>query len=232
MVSPARAHVLRTTAALASQTGAATARHHANGYELMLAKLDEDRRRLKQIQSVQRKIEVKREILPDYIPWVEGVLTGGAGVQDDVLTTIMLWRIDVGDFDGALQIASYAIKHDLVMPDRFERSVACLIAEEIADTALAADQATQAEYGHELYACEQLTADQDMPDQVRAKLLKACAYAMIAKQGQADDVQGNSTALDYLKRALKLHEKVGVRKDIEIIERKLRNSAKPQTEQG
>jgi len=48
----------------------------------MARKLDDDRRRLKDIQSTERKIDVKREILPDYDDYVAGVLAGNAGVQD------------------------------------------------------------------------------------------------------------------------------------------------------
>ncbi|MBN4688500.1 terminase, partial [Escherichia coli] len=109
----------------------------ANAYELMLAKLAEDRRRLKEVQSIERKIEIKRQILPDYAPWVQGALEAGRGGQDAVLMTVMVWRIDVGDFAGALDIAAYALRHGLVLPDQYQRDAATLIAEEIADQALA-----------------------------------------------------------------------------------------------
>jgi hypothetical protein len=227
---------MRIQAALAAQTGAAEQRHHATGYELMLAKLDQDRRRLKDIQSIERKISVKRELLPEYEPWVEGVLAGDAGVQDDVLMTVMLWRIDTADFTGALSISRYAIAHQLVMPDRFERTTACLIAEEFADTTLNAEATTQASYWAELYACEKLTADQDMPDRVRAKLFKACAYSLIAtlaESSENEDVgSARHLALEYLKRALQLHDRCGVKKDIERLEREIKNSVEASKGQG
>ncbi|UJB21885.1 phage terminase small subunit [Lysobacter gummosus] len=53
--------------------------------------LGEHRRRLKSVQSVERKVEMKRRILPEYAPWIDGVLQGGRGGQDKVLMTVMVW---------------------------------------------------------------------------------------------------------------------------------------------
>ncbi len=123
--SPAKAHFLRVTAA---QEAAATAPHQgmegANAYELQLAQLYQDRSRLKNIQSGEGKAALKVELLPAYQPYISGVLQAGKGAQDEVVTTVMLWRIDAGDYAGALDIANYVLAHDLVMPDRFARTAA------------------------------------------------------------------------------------------------------------
>ncbi|WP_018606790.1 phage terminase small subunit [Uliginosibacterium gangwonense] len=221
MINHAKAHMERCLAALAAQQGVANARHHATGYELMLAKLDEDRRRLHQIQSTQRKIAVKRELLPEYAAWVEGVLAGKSGVQDDVFMMVMLWQIDVADFASALTLARYALAHKLVMPERFKRSTACLIAEEMAETTLRASTVDQAKYAECLADCMALTASEDMPDEVRATLHKAAAYAMLAQKKVTPDRLRQCLA--WLQRALQLYERVGVKKDIERIERELKN---------
>ena len=130
---------------LAAQEAAAasplTSMEGATAYELQLAQLLQDRLRLKQVQSNQGKAELKAQLLPAYIPYVQGVLEAGKGAQDEVLTTIMVWRIDAGDFAGALEIAAYVLEHKMIMPDRFERSTGCLIAEEIAEAALKAQKA-------------------------------------------------------------------------------------------
>lgn len=217
--SPAKQHFHRAQAAQ-RQSSDAPVRADANAYELMLAKLTEDRRRLHDIQSIDRRADVKRELLPDYTAWVEGALEGDYGVQDDVLMTIMVWCIDVGDLVGALQIADYAIKHKLAMPDQYKRQTGCLIAEEFADYALRIDVISP-EVTEQLQAANDLTAKEDMPDQVRAKLLKAVGYGL-AQSGDASLLQ---SALDHLKHALGLHAKVGVKKDIERIEREVKNSA-------
>lgn len=216
-MSPARAHRERALAeARAAEVPANRA--DANGYELMLAKLAEDRRRLHDIQSIERKIEVKREILPEYGPWVEGVLAGDHGVQDDVLMTVMVWRVDIGDLPGALQIAAYALVHDLAMPDQYKRTTGCLIAEEFADSVLKSTEPIQRETTEILMTTAEALADQDMPDEVRAKLMKAIGYGL-------DQLGNKEAAKDFLTRALGLHEKVGVKKDIERIEREIKNSA-------
>ncbi|HBO5145585.1 TPA: terminase, partial [Pseudomonas aeruginosa] len=125
--SPAKAHFLRVTAA---QEAAATAPHQgmegANAYELQLAQLYQDRSRLKNIQSGEGKAALKVELLPAYQPYISGVLQAGKGAQDEVVTTVMLWRIDAGDYAGALDIADYVLAHDLVMPDRFARTAGCV----------------------------------------------------------------------------------------------------------
>lgn len=219
MSSPARKHFERTSAAT-SRAAEAQGPRDANGYELMLLKLAEDKRRLKDVQSMERKAEVKRQLLPEYGPWIEGVLKGKQGVQDDVLMTVMVWRIDAGDYFGALEIARYAIKHKLSMPDQYKRTTACLIAEEMADAAIKAYEGGIAIDVETLQAAAEITVEEDMPDEVRAKLYKAIGYAMSADKSKT----GIGKALDYLKRALGLHDKAGVKKDIEKLERELKNS--------
>nr|WP_239831335.1 phage terminase small subunit [Yersinia enterocolitica] len=88
----------------------------------MLLKLNEDKRKLKQVRSQERKAELKRQLLPDYLPWVSGVLSEGKGAQDAIVMTIMIWRLDAGDIPGALDIARYALRYQLVPTDRFTRS--------------------------------------------------------------------------------------------------------------
>ncbi len=223
--SPAKSHFERAHAAQ-RQTADTTVRPGANAYELMLAKLTEDKRRLHDIQSLDRRADVKREILPDYAAWVDGALQGDHGVQDDVLMTVMVWRIDAGDFAGALQIAAYAIQHKLAMPDQYKRSTGCLVAEEFADHALRLETISP-EVTEQLQAANELTAEEDMPDEVRAKLLKAIGYGM-SQAGDQSNPEARpvllARALDMLKRALGLHDKAGVKKDIERLEREIKNS--------
>ncbi len=221
MTSPAKAHFLRVTAAQASASAAADDQplENASAYELMLLKLAEDRRRLKDVQSMEAKAELKRKLLPDYAPWVEGIIAAGKGAQDDVLMTVMLWRIDAGDFAGALDIAEYALPYKLVMPDRYQRSTATTLVEEIADAAKRARDGKQPFDIAILQRCQALTEAEDMHDQVRAKLHKELGLLQ-----EASDPAG---ALANLTRAKALHDKVGVVKDIERIEKAIKNNSAP-----
>ncbi|NML31794.1 phage terminase small subunit [Paraburkholderia antibiotica] len=189
--------------------GAAT-RMQARAQDLMRAKLATDQQRLKATKSIARKIEIKREVLPDYAAYVAEVLAQDAGTQDDVLLTLMVWLIDVGSIDAALAIAQYAIRHGLAMPAPFERSLAEVIAESIAET-------PDVPAGLLARAIE-LTDGHDMVDQVRAKLYKAYGLAIAA--------DSPATAADALRRALALNDKIGVKRDIARIEASISVSGK------
>ncbi|WP_158935344.1 phage terminase small subunit [Burkholderia sp. S171] len=213
MKSPAQRHFERVSAEQAAASAApGESLAGANAYELMLVKLSTDRRRLKSIASIEQKIKVKRdELLPDYVDYVAGALSGGRGAQDDVLTTVMIWRIDAGDYAGALDIARYAIKHRMTLPDQYDRPLATAIAEEFAEAALADFKKGIAIDFVQLGEVAELTAPADMHDQVRAKMHKAIGYAV-----QSID---SALALQHLRRALELDSRVGVKQDIARIEK-------------
>jgi tetratricopeptide (TPR) repeat protein len=219
MRSPAQRHYERVSAELAAASAApGGSLAGASAYELMLAKLATDRRRLKSIASIERKIDVKRaELLPEYADYVTGALRGGRGAQDDVLTTVMIWRVDAGDFAGALDIARYALAHRMTLPDQYDRPLATAIAEEFAQAALAAFKLGDTFDAGQLVEVMTLTGSADMHDQVRAKLHKALGKAL-----QQSD---KAAALDHLRRALQLDERAGVKQDIARLETELGNAA-------
>lgn len=194
----------------------------ASGYELMLVKLATDRARLSDVQSAQRKAEVKRELLPDYADYVAGVLEGGRGAQDDVLATVLVWRIDAGDYAGALDIARYAVAHKLKLPDQFARELPVALAEEFADAALKALQQPGGTFSASLLAdVAALTDGEDMPDQVRAKLLKAYGLAVKVDPLDKDTRWQYDQALQALRLAAELNPAAGVKQEIGRIEKAL-----------
>lgn len=197
-------------------------------YELMLAKLQQDQLRLKQVQSNRNKALLKAELLPEYADYVAGVLAGGKGAQDDVFVTVMLWRFDAGDFAGGLQAATYVLQHDLKMPERFNRTTGCVVAEEIAEAAL---RALKAGTGFDLEVTLQanaLTASHDMPDGARAKLMLAIGrlYALKVKDDASGEDLGNLVnAKEYLTKAISLYSACGAKKDLERVDRLLKKHA-------
>lgn len=193
-LSPARQHRLRVQAEQAAREGGSV--RHASGYDLMLLQLAEDRRRLKGVQSTVKKAEIKVELLPKYVAWAEGVLAAGGAQQDDVLMYVMLWRIDAGDYAGALEIGRHALRHGWVMP-LGNRNVQTVLAEEMADAAQSAMLAATGFDADLLLQTLELTDGLDMPDQSRARLHKAIgavlsesnpAYAM---GGDLDQLAAN-----------------------------------------
>ncbi|MCC5882467.1 MAG: terminase [Halomonas sp.] len=228
MTSPARKHFQRVSAAKAAGTAEPARPQTGDQYELHAAALWEARRTLKDIKSVQAKIAKKRELLPEFDDYVAGVLESGNGAQDDVLMTVLVWCIDIGDLNGALDIAEYAMRHNLKTPDRYERDTPSLIAEEIAEQALrmlTEENADTHAIASILGRTAEIVADHDMHDEIRAKLHKALGYAL--RQDGSPDM-----ALEHLQHALSLNDRVGVKKDIEKLERELKNAAPGDTAQG
>jgi len=210
-------------------------------YELLLARLAEHRRTLKDIQSVEEKGRYKAAALADFEPWVAGVMKGGSGAADEVLTTMIAWHVDAGNYAQALNLAAYAIKHGLTMPDQFVRTVPVFIMDELTNAALSGRMAASVGPDNDgldnaaiaalLARVLKLTEKHDAPDPVRAKLLKAHAYAMLGKLGRSDfdtatlEPRVAQTALAELQRATTLNDAVGVKKDMSKIEGFLKKKA-------
>lgn len=189
-----------------------------DAYELHLAAIIEDTRRLHDIQSIERKVEAKRDLLPNYEEYVKGVLEAAPGHQDEVLMTLMVWYLDVGDLSTGLDIAEYAVNHGLETPDRYQRSTANLVAETVADYALNSEgEDPDLEIIEAVKRTVDMFGESDMHDQVKAKLFKAYGYRLWILEKPEE-------AKEALERALKLNDRVGVKKDIEALKKELKNS--------
>ena len=186
-------------------------------------RLRHDIQRLRQIKSVDRKIAAKREMLPEYRAWCDGLLDAGRATTgntleptgaDDVLPTIMVWHLDVGDWWRALDLAAFALRFALPMPSRYERDAATLVLELIADAALKVQARSDVFPLDVLEAVEALTDGIDMHDQPRAKLLKAIGAELIRAAGMSTGdaiVPTIDRAAAVLTKAQDLHDRVGVK---------------------
>lgn len=196
-----------------------------SAYEQQLHRLRIDQRRLSQFQSHITRAEMKREMLPAYDGWLDGVLTANSGQSDEIVTTCMVWSVDAGLYRDALRLAEYVIGHNLPMADKYQRTAACFVVDQLSEAALLnfkiASTNNPAIEIDILLRLQELTADKDMPDEARAKLLKAIGYTLRQSTNQADQ----ASALIWLQRALAAHTDVGVKKDIEVLERNLKKAA-------
>lgn len=230
--TPAQRHLQRKLSIIAVAAVPEGSEPQGSAYELMLVQLAEDRRRLKDIQSIERKIEAKRQFLPNYDTWVDAVLAAGTGAQDLIFTTVLVWQIDAGNYRRALEMAPYAVSHDLALPDQYDRNLGTVLIDEFGAAALGGKM-TNAEAREYLPQVLHGTRELDAPDQARAKLYKAMGFALIGKTGSAEvDLAAVSDGdardgLELLQRALALFEQVGVKKDIERLERRLKPAAPP-----
>ena len=237
MPSPFRKHQQHVRAAMAaaaiSAAGQAPEIDDSNPaaaeYRQLLAALHNDLRTLHEIQSVQEKIARKREMIDTYLPWVNGALEAGAegrAVQDEIVVTVMIWALDIQNWTLALDLGEHVLKHGLALPDRYKRTPATLIAEEVADAAKADLASVPLDV---LHRTGDLTNDSDMPDQVRAKLFRAVGL-LAAHEAEHFDPEAESAiaggkaamvevALVSLRDAIRYDKNVGVKKQIEQLER-------------
>lgn len=225
MKSPARKHFEQVSAAKAAGVAKPGQQQGGEQYELHARALYEARRTLKKIKSTQAKIEEKRKMLPDFMPYVDGVLSEGKGAKDDVLMTLMIWCIDVSDFEKALEIGAYAMKHDIDTPDQFDRDTVSILAEEIAEgvkAQLEKEGADADALANVMARTVVVVGDHDMHDQIKAKMHKSYGYALRA----AEDPEG---ALEQLKHALELNEKIGVKQDIQRLESAIKKQGEQAT---
>lgn len=223
--SPAKAHRNRVLAAReAEQKAAGGLRAGGTEFERHMLLMQEHRLRLKQIQSDEGKAEFKRDALHEYSAYIDGVLQADAGGEDEVVTTTMVWAIDAGLYEPALALAAYVLRHGLGMPDRFKRTTGCLVAEEIAEAALQAHAAGKPFEQNVLAKAMELTASQDMPDEVRAKLHLASARVLLSRGSEEAPLHRIyvEEAVTWLKRAIELHGACGGKKDLERAERLLK----------
>ncbi|EXC02625.1 phage small terminase subunit [Acinetobacter baumannii 342950] len=217
MLSPARRHLLKAKAAIeaakADEFGGV--RPDASVYQLQLTELKNDIHVLRSIQSQEKRTEAKKELIPKHMPYVEGVIKSGAKVeQDEVITTIMLWCFDCGMFDQGLSLAEYALQNELKMPDSFSRSTATVIVEEIGNAARVAHKAGEDFNLETLEKAFELTAEHDMPDEVRAKLFVGLGRSSLKNESYR-------AAVSYFETALKLHENCGCKQELQKAEKLL-----------
>ncbi|HGM5349218.1 TPA: phage terminase small subunit [Serratia marcescens] len=230
MLTPAQKHFQRVMAERHGKT-----EEHSDAartaHEQILHRLRMDQSALKKVQSDQAKAAMKKQLLPHYEGWIEGTLEGDSGRQDEVIVTLMIWAIDTADYPLAVRIGRYVIAHDLAMPDRFRRTAATALVEELCDPILvqvkADDTADLTPYLSVLDDLAQIVDGKDMPDQVLAKLFKVRGFAL--RNGtEADQV----TALGLLRQAIKLDAGAGVRKEIERLARLVKKASLATADKG
>lgn len=249
--SPALAHRQRVVAGLSTRTMLAEHAARAGAppmpesgpvaseYQSMLARLHEDLRRLHEIQSTDAKVALKRELIIGYLPWVEGVLTSiieGAAPQDEILVTIFIWALDTRDWQLALDLFAHIDEHRLQLPERFHRSPRGVLLSEMGDAAINEPGTVS----HEFLLAIRPGPDpvSDVKDETMARVQRAIGESW-ARQAEEFDPAGESApaggkamlvdaALSALREALRLDQKVGVKKQIEQLEREAKKLAPPE----
>lgn len=236
---PVRGAAPAPAAAPSPAAGANTASPAARAEREIALRLTHDLRRLKEIRSIDRKVAAKREMIPEYVAWVRGVLEAdagvGTGIAAEVVPTIMVWLIDIAEYFDALDLLPFMLRHKVAMPARYQRDAATIVVEEIATAAAKVQNAGEAFPPSVLVHVEELTGHLDIHDEVRAKLLKAIG---IERLRDAEEMEAGApalphlvTALNVLRNAQRLNGRVGVKDRIKRAEKLIAacNATLPET---
>lgn len=200
-------------------------------YQLLLGVLAEHKRKLSTISSMEAKAVYKAQAVQQFDGWVDGVLQSGTGEPDEIVSAMLPWNADAGNYRRALDIATYCIEHKLAMPDEFRRNIPEFLMDVFSEKAEKGNLGTIEEVKAWLGEVIELTQGLDCLDQPKARILKMHAFALIGKIASSEfvteglDVHQAVAALKELRRAFELNSKVGVKKDIEKLERYIRNTA-------
>ena len=240
-VAPAGGAAVAPAAEILPASGAANASPADIAARQIGLRMTHDLRRLKEIRSIDLKIAAKREMLPEYRPWVQGIIAAdngvGAGLAAEVVPTCMVWLIDIGDFENALSLAEFVLRHKVAMPSRYERDAATIIVEEIADAAMKAQNSNESFSIEILHEVADLTGHCDIHDQVRAKLFKAIGAELLDRGADAAPEDAKPVleqALASLTEAQRLNDRAGVKDKIKRVNKLLAAiaAAAPAPEQG
>lgn len=220
MHNPARAHKEAEAARAAAQNSGLAALEPYQKLQLAMAK---DKQLLKAIKGLPDKAVAKRDMLPKYRNWLDEVMASGApDPKDTVFATAVLWLIDSGEPDAAMPYVRFAIEHDMQAADDYQRSLPDLMIEETAAQIEAGCTITL----DNIESLAALVTEKDpenglhvlnLYDQVRAKYLKAAAERYEEQGSQTHDHR----ALQYYEQALTYNSRVGVKKRIDALKKKL-----------
>ena len=176
-------------------------------YRTYKVKIEIELAQMSRFRSISKRNSIKESVIPDYMNYVQSVISGDSGLQDNVLVTVMIWCIDVGRYADALLMAGYAIKHRLKMPDDYKRTLPEFVAEEFSNKAISG---IRADYLLDsLEQIDELTLNEDLTDEIRAKLHKAMGMAWMKAS--------NEKALEHFNRALEFNPKATVKRLIKGI---------------
>ncbi len=159
-----------------------------NLFEQLQAAMQTDVARIKGVNKLSDKQEIKRHLLPNYLPFVENYVTEEHDYPCDIAVQVMVWLFDIDDIEKALAIGTYLVRTGTnQLPIKFSRDLPTFIIDETYEWAkiqLQAEQ-TASPYLDDLIS----TIEQDEWDKSWKlhPLLISKAYAMLAKHKEREE---------------------------------------------
>lgn len=185
-------------------------------YNLMVVALEADLSTLKGTADVAERAAMKKDMLPKYMDYLDAYRAFGARHPNEVLTYAIIWSLDVGDLETALELADLAIEQQQILPARFQRDLPTFVADEIHDWA---ERQIAADHSPEPYlsaVIERMETGQWVVSQiiVAGKLYKqAGLYALGSDLKQ--------TALALFEQGMKINPKAGLKTRIKELKESL-----------
>lgn len=231
-MSVIRDHKLRHQAQQAAAKAAATgqvADSTADSLHLQLIALEDDIARLRRLDRIADRVELKRtELLPKYRPFVEAYLAEGKTHSNPVLATLTCWLFDVGELDTAIAWALRCIELGQGTPDTIKRDWPHFVADTVLEWA---EPMAAAGHSPDPYFSQvlKLVADSwKLNEQLTAKWFKAAGLMLLRGEDgkpQASliaDVERLTTADKWLASAEAVWQNAGVKTQRERIAMRLR----------
>ena len=161
------------------------------------------------IRSRLMRVSKKRHTLERYQEWLDSSIhrQGWEGREITMFVWLLLWTIDVGEWQRGLYLARFALAAGMSSPKDFSRNLAETVCEEIAGGILKADKVV--EYAGVLDDLAVLVEGCDMVDQITAKLHKARGIACLS-----DDPE---KARGLFEQALALDPDAGVKRYLKAL---------------
>lgn len=170
---------------------------------------------LKNIRAIEKKVECKKQWLPDYQGYIDASLAQSPAQQNHVLMYLMVWAIDTGDFALASRIGQHAILNKMVMPDGYTRNVAEVLAEQTAEACIQ-NPTLAVQHATLLQDLAAMVFGEDLVHETHAKLYKAIGIAL--------EESNPHESLAAYKNALRLNANSGVKTKITQLEKRLNHS--------
>lgn len=218
MTSPAHRH---KQAILAQQAVVEDTTVNASAYELLLEMLGQHKRALKAHKSMSSKNELKAELMTEWHDYIDELTNNGNGQPNAIAGQLMVWCVDVGDYERATALGRYMLANNISMPEHFERDTEDVFAEEMAMAWIGTEEPTVTL--DELLEVHKLVKDFDLYDQVNAKLHRAIGEAY----AKADNT---TQAVSYLEQAIGYNPQVGCKPLLNKLKKEQDSAARTEPE--
>lgn len=162
-----------------------------------------------QIERREDREERKRNVLlPKWLPQAEAYITAGDVYPFLPLVYCMIWSMDVGDFDRALELAEVVVDQGQGMPENFNNSPGAFIADNFRDWVELEYAAGRSVEPYFSWVFELITQRWKLNETLTARWFVLAARLMLRGEDgrQATPRHFNNldvleTALDYLQKA-------------------------------